>query len=57
MANTLANGLSSALGLLVALLIKTEVHLRTKAIVLFAGIIALLVGVGASNCAEITFAK
>jgi L-rhamnose-H+ transport protein len=46
MANTLVIGLSSALGSLVPLFMKGEVHIRTKEIVLFAGIIALLVGVG-----------
>ena len=45
MANTLVIGLSSALGSLVPLFMKTEVHLWTKEIVLLAGIIALLVGV------------
>src|SRR5271157_699691 len=45
MANTLVIGLSSALGSLVPLLMKAEVHLRMKEIVLFAGVIALLAGV------------
>lgn len=45
MANTLVIGLSSALGSLVPLLMKAEVHLRMKELALFAGVIALLVGV------------
>jgi L-rhamnose-H+ transport protein len=45
MANTLVIGLSSALGSLVPLLMKTEVHLRTKEVVLFVAVIALLMGV------------
>jgi hypothetical protein len=39
-------GLSSALGSLVPLFMKGGIHFRTKEIVLFAGVIALLVGVG-----------
>jgi L-rhamnose-H+ transport protein len=45
MANTLVIGLSSALGSLVPLFMKSEVRLGTKQLVLFAGVIALLVGV------------
>lgn len=45
MANTLVIGLSSALGSLVPLFMKTKVHLGMKEIVLFAGVIALLMGV------------
>jgi L-rhamnose-H+ transport protein len=45
MANTLVIGLSSALGSLVPLLMKTEVHLGIKEVVLFVGVIALLIGV------------
>lgn len=45
MANTLVIGLSAALGSLVPLLMKTALHLRTKEIILFAGITALLAGV------------
>ncbi|HVN21700.1 MAG TPA: L-rhamnose/proton symporter RhaT [Dongiaceae bacterium] len=45
MANTLVIGLSSALGSLVPLLMKADVHLRIKEFVLFAGVFALLVGV------------
>ena len=44
-ANTLVIGLSSALGSLVPLLLKTEVHFRMKEIILFAGVVALLAGV------------
>src|SRR5437867_594690 len=45
MANTLVIGLSSALGSLVPLFMKSEVHVGTKQLVLFAGVIALLIGV------------
>ena len=45
MANTMVIGLSSALGSLVPLFMKSEVRLGTKQLVLFAGVIALLVGV------------
>jgi L-rhamnose-H+ transport protein len=45
LANTLVIGLSSALGSLVPLLMKSEFHLRAKQAVLFAGVIALLAGV------------
>jgi len=45
MANTLVIGLSSALGSLVPLFMKSEVHVGTKQSVLFAGVIALLIGV------------
>ena len=44
-ANTLVIGLSSALGSLVPLFMKTRLHVGMKEIVLFAGVIALLVGV------------
>src|SRR2546429_4041178 len=45
MANTLVIGLSSALGSLVPLFMKSEMHVGTKQLVLFAGVIALLIGV------------
>ena len=45
MANTLVIGLSSALGSLFPLFMKSEVHVGTKQLVLFAGVIALLIGV------------
>ena len=45
MANTLVIGLSSALGSLVPLFMKSEVHVGTKQLVLFTGVIALLIGV------------
>jgi len=45
MANTLVIGLSSALGSLVPLFMKTEWHVGMKEVVLFSGVIALLVGV------------
>jgi len=45
MANTLGIGLSAALGSLVPLFMKTRLHVGMKEIVLFAGVIALLVGV------------
>ncbi len=45
MANTLVIGLSSAMGSLVPLFMKSEVHLDSKQLVLFAGVIALLIGV------------
>lgn len=45
MANTLVIGLSSALGSLVPLFMKTEPHIGIKETVLFAGVIALFVGV------------
>ena len=44
-ANTLVIGLSSALGSLVPLFMETKLHVGMKEIVLFAGVIALLVGV------------
>ena len=45
MANTLVIGLSSALGSLVPLFMKTRLQVGMKEMVLFAGVIALLVGV------------
>jgi L-rhamnose-H+ transport protein len=45
MANTLVIGLSAALGSLVPLLMKSEMRVSAKQLVLFAGIIALLIGV------------
>jgi len=45
MANTLVIGLSSALGSVVPLFMGTKLHVGMKEIVLFAGVIALLVGV------------
>jgi len=45
MANTLVIGLSSALGSLVPLFMKTKLRVGMKEMVLFAGVIALLVGV------------
>ena len=45
MANTLVIGLSSALGSLVPLFMKTSLHVGMKEIVLLAGVFALLVGV------------
>ena len=45
MANTLVIGLSSALGSLVPLFMKSEVHVGPKQLVLFTGVIALLIGV------------
>jgi L-rhamnose-H+ transport protein len=45
MANTLVIGLSSALGSLVPLFMKTSLHVGMREIVLFAGVFALLVGV------------
>ena len=44
-ANTLVIGLSSALGSVVPLIMKADVHLRMKEFVLFGGVIALLAGV------------
>ena len=45
MANTLVIGLSAALGSLVPLFMKTRLHIGIKEMVLFAAVIALLVGV------------
>jgi len=45
MANTLVIGLSSAMGSLVPLLLKGDITFRMKEFVLFAGVIALLIGV------------
>ena len=45
MANTLVIGLSAALGSLIPLWMKSEIHLGVKQLALFAGIIALLLGV------------
>jgi len=45
MANTLVIGLSAALGSLVPLLMKSTVRIGAKPLVLFAGVIALLIGV------------
>jgi L-rhamnose-H+ transport protein len=45
MANTLVIGLSAALGSLVPLLMKPELRIGIKQLVLFAGVIALLLGV------------
>ena len=46
MANTLVIGLSAAMGSLVPLFMTREIHVGTKHVVLFAGIAAILVGVG-----------
>jgi L-rhamnose-H+ transport protein len=46
MANTLVLGLSAALGSLVPLLMRSQIDLGMKQLALFAGVIALLLGVG-----------
>lgn len=46
MANTLVIGLSAAMGSLVPLFMTSPIHVGTKQLVLFAGVAALLVGVG-----------
>jgi L-rhamnose-H+ transport protein len=46
MANTLVLGLSAALGPLVPLLMRSQIDLGMKQLALFAGVIALLLGVG-----------